>query len=84
MLGRSRAPSPVEQLDDRGLLEGATENNLSEIAFWSPSGGRPHINMSLKQAFALQEFVRYIFYVAVLAVESVVELPHLLVGNLAT
>ena len=37
----------------------------------------------MDQPLAPQEFVGDIFYVAVLAVECVIQLPHLLIGNLA-
>lgn len=40
----------------------------------------PH-SLSADEPFTPQEFVNDIFYIAVLAVECIVQLPHLLVGN---
>ena len=54
--------------------------STNRIAALRPKSGSDKL---LDQALALQEFVRYIFHVAVLAIECVIELLHFLIGNLA-
>ncbi len=49
-------------------------------------GGRPNRRIDctlLDQSLTAEEFVCHVFHVAVLTVESVVQLLHLLIGNLA-
>jgi hypothetical protein len=86
--GNPAAVCPVAGwLDDGALRMVADENNLSEMPFSAPAAimmafwFRPCKHHLVDQALALQEFVGDIFHVAMLAIEGVVQLLHLLIGN---